>query len=71
MSVSAFPLRVELRGGVSHAQAMEIIRRFGVDSEAAPTVADRMGIPYDTVCEVLDGQHWPGARNYWMDRVFP
>lgn len=62
-----------LRGGVTYAQAMAVLERFcsGEFCWAPPTIADRLGIGYETVCKVLDGQLWPQARQIWMDRVLP
>lgn len=57
--------------GVTYEQAMEIHRLFLEDLLAAPTVAVRTGIPYDVVVKVLDGKHFPGAHQFWVDRVFP
>lgn len=59
------------QGGVTYAQAMEVGERFHADNYAAPTIAVQMGIPYETVCAVLDGTLWPECRRLWMDRVFP
>lgn len=59
------------QGGVTHAQAMEVGRRFHEGSDAAPTIAHEMGIDYETVCAILGGRLWPGVRRFWMDRVFP
>lgn len=74
MSVIQFPghqRAPQTEGGITHAQAMEIGRRFHADAEAAPTVAARTSIPYKTVCDVLDGKLYPDLRRYWMDRCFP
>ncbi len=73
MTVFAFPAAnmPVLREGVTHAQAMEVLRRFCAESEACPTIAHRMNIPYDTVCKVMDGAVWPGARQVWIDRCMP
>lgn len=60
-----------LQAGITHAQAMEIGRRFFEGSDAAPTIAHAMGIAYETVCDSLAGKLWPGVYRYWMDRVFP
>lgn len=72
MTVAVFRPKVEpMQDGITHAQAMEIGRRFFMDSDAAPTIAHAMGIAYETVCDSLAGNVWPGVRRYWMDRVFP
>lgn len=62
---------VQRDGGVTQEQAMELSRRFHEAAHAAPTIAYDMGLPYEVVCAVLDGQHWPAVRALWMDRVFP
>ena len=64
------PDTVALQGGVSHAQAMKMFERWS-ELEAVPTIAHRMCIPYEVVCDVLAGKHWPGARQFWMDVWFP
>lgn len=56
--------------GVTYAQAMKVFERFVVDSVAVPTVAHELDIPYETVCAVLDGELFPGARFYWLNRLF-
>lgn len=72
MSVVTFkPASEEMQGGVTHAQAMEIGRRFLSTSDAAPTIAHAMEVPYETVCAVLGGRLWPGVRRYWLDRCLP
>ncbi|MGH7463409.1 MAG: hypothetical protein ACREMA_20565 [Longimicrobiales bacterium] len=73
MRVIAIPAGTEQREGVTYAQAMEIFERFCTDewSQAVPTIAVQMGIPYKTACRVLDGHIWPAARQYWVDRVLP
>lgn len=70
-NVYALPDPTPMQGGVTHAQAMEIGRRFHEASDAAPTIAHEMGIDYETVCAVLGGRLWPGVRRFWMDKVFP
>lgn len=73
MNVIRFPAAAvpALQAGITHAQAMEVLRRFCSELEACPTIAHRMNIPYDVVCQVLDGEVWPGARQAWMDRCMP
>lgn len=56
--------------GITYAQAMEAFERFHVELEAAPTVAERMGIPFNLVVRVLDGHVWPAARAYWLHRAY-
>ncbi len=70
-AVQLRPKAEPLQGGITHAQAMEIGRRFFEDSDAAPTIAHAMGLDYESVCASLDGRVWPGVRRYWMDRVLP
>lgn len=65
------PRAEPLQGGITHAQAMDIGRRFHEQADAAPTIAHAMSIEYETVCAVLGGRLWPGVRRFWMDRVFP
>ncbi|WP_316150072.1 hypothetical protein [Cupriavidus sp. BIC8F] len=71
--IAALPARQEQREGVTYAQAMEIFERFFVEgrTQAAPTIAHQMGIPYKTVCDVLGGHIWPAAYRYWLDKVLP
>lgn len=66
MTVATFPVRQQLENGITYAQAMDVWRRW-CSLEAAPTIADRAGIPYDTVCSVLAGKTWRAAYRYWSD----
>ena len=59
------PKFAETQEGVSYPQAMDIWARWG-DLEAAPTIAANTKIDWKTVCRVLDGNIWPGARRFWM-----
>lgn len=74
MTVIQFPGRQRAphtEGGVTHAQAMDIGRRYHAHAEAAPTVAARTGIPFKTVCDVLDGKLYPDLRRYWAELCWP
>lgn len=73
MKVIDFPacLTPAAEGGVTHAQAMEVHRRFCERLQAVPTIAHEMGIGYEAACQALDGVIWPGAHRYWVDRVLP
>jgi hypothetical protein len=66
VNVATFPTRQQLENGITYAQAMDVWRRWA-ELEAAPTIADRTGIAYETVCSVLGGNTWRGAYDYWMD----
>jgi hypothetical protein len=71
--IATLPGRAERREGVTYAQAMEVFERYFVAdrSQAVPTIAQEMGIPYETACQVLGGLIWPAAYRYWLDRVLP
>jgi hypothetical protein len=60
-----------LDGGITHAQAMEVHRRYFEALQAVPTIAQEMKIAYKVACDVMDGKLWPGAREHWLDRVLP
>ena len=70
-AIAALPARQEQRVGVTYAQAMEVFERYFAASQAVPTIAHQMGIPFETACRVLDGHVWPAAYRYWLDKVFP
>ena len=70
--IAEFPAQPPRNGEpVTWAQAQEMLRRFLVDLEAAPTVAVSMRVDYDVVCSVLDGKLHPGDRQQWIDKVLP
>ena len=71
MTVARLPARGETQDGVTYAQAMEAFERYFAASQAVPTIAVEMGIPFDAACRVLDGKAWPAARQYWLDKVLP
>ena len=59
------PRKVALSGGVTFAQAMEAHRLSNEESLAVPTIANRMGIDYKIMCQLLYGIYWPAARDRW------
>lgn len=67
MAVVALPVKPVVQSGITYAQAIEVFTRFCTNSEAAPTVAVRMGLSYKLVCDVLDGKVWPAARRHVWD----
>ena len=73
MKVIQFPTRAaaQLEGGISHAQAMEVFRRYFERNQAVPTIAHEMGIDYQSACDAMDGKVWPGVREHWADQVMP
>lgn len=71
LSITNLIQKVEKREGITYAQAMDVFANYCERNQAAPTIAVKMGIPYKTVCDVLDGRLWTGARQYWVDRVMP
>lgn len=70
-NVTKLPIRsnAPLQSGITYDQAMEILDRFCSRLEAAPTVAYRMNVGFNTVAGVLDGKVWPQARQYWLDHA--
>jgi hypothetical protein len=72
-TVVRLPARDETQHGVTYAQAMEMFERFCMAdrNQAVPTIADEMGIPYETCCQVIGGNIWPAAYRYWVDLVLP
>jgi hypothetical protein len=54
-----------LQQGVTYAQAMEVFARFFERLQAAPTVAQQMGIDLKVVARILNGHVWPGAYAFW------
>jgi hypothetical protein len=72
-TVAKFPAHEETQHGVTYAQAMEMFERFCMADrmQAVPTIAHEMGIPYETCCQVIGGNIWPGAYRYWSDLVWP
>ncbi|ADU36209.1 lipase chaperone [Variovorax paradoxus] len=73
MTVVQFPrpAMAQLDGGITHAQAMEVHRRYFEQLQAVPTIAHEMGDAYAVACDVVGGKLWPGVREHWMDRVLP
>ena len=65
------PTTAQLDGGITHAQAMEVHRRYFESLQAVPTIAHEMNIAYAVACDVMDGKAWPGVREHWVDRVLP
>ncbi|WPG35322.1 hypothetical protein [Variovorax sp. EBFNA2] len=65
------PAVAQLDGGITHAQAMEVHRRYFESMQAVPTIAYEMNIAYVVACDVMDGKAWPGVREHWVDRVLP
>lgn len=58
-----------MQGGITYAQAMEVIERYCAKGKAAPSVAREMSLDIDVVCDVLDGKIWPQARQFWLDHA--
>ncbi|CAN7454607.1 hypothetical protein LJR099_003057 [Variovorax paradoxus] len=73
MTVVQFPrpATAQLDGGINHAQAMEVHRRYFEQLQAVPTIAHEMGVAFKAACDVMDGKLWPGVREHWVDRVLP
>lgn len=73
MTVVQFPrpAMAQLDGGITHAQAMEVHRRYFEQQQAVPTIAHEMGVAFKAACDVMDGKLWPGVREHWVDRVLP
>jgi hypothetical protein len=73
MTVVQFPrpAMAQLDGGITHAQAMEVHRRYFEQQQAVPTIAHEMGIAYDVACDVMGGKVWSGVREHWAERVLP
>ncbi|MGQ2994430.1 hypothetical protein [Variovorax sp.] len=73
MTVVQFPRATAacLEGGITHAQAMEVFRRYFERNQAVPTIAHEMGIDFKAACDAMDGRVWPGVHEHWVDRVMP
>ena len=66
------PLRIKhpaMQGGITYAQAMEVIELYCAKGMAAPSVAHEMSLGFEVVCGVLDGKIWPQARQFWLDHA--
>lgn len=73
MTIAPFPRRAaaQMEGGITHEQAMEVLRRFCEQGQAAPTIAHFMSVPYESVCQLLGGAIFSDVWRLWCDRVMP
>jgi hypothetical protein len=65
------PAAAQLEGGITHEQAAEVFRRFCEQRQAAPTIAQVMSVPYESVCQLLGGAIFSDLWRHWCDRVMP